>query len=346
MPSDLAAFAIAFLASSGLTPVARSVALKWGIVDHPGPRKVHASPMPLLGGLAIYVTTALVLMLFIQDESRVQMFSIMAAAMLVLLAGTLDDRGLLHHQLKLMVAMPLAAIILLGGDVRSAIFSPTVAEGFSIGLLADYALSFVWVVGITAAFSILDHLDGLCAGAAAVAAGFFLLFAALEGQILVGTLAATVFGGALGFLLWNFNPAKIFLGDAGAMFLGLMMATLGLKLRFEQLPHASAWLVPVLVLLIPIFDTTLVTVSRARRGLVPFSSPGKDHLAHRLVVLGFSHRAAVMTIYAFGTLGGLLALLVYYLPVAGALVLAACIFAAAALAIYLLERVPYERKQQ
>ncbi len=345
MTSDAVAFTVAFCASAGLTPLARSMALRWGVVDHPGPRKVHVSPMPLLGGLAIYVTTALVLILFIQDESRVQMFSIMAAAMLVLLAGTLDDKGLLHHQLKLMVAMPLAAVILIGGDVRSAIFSPTVADAFSIGLLADYALSFVWVVGITAAFSILDHMDGLCSGVAAVAAGFFLLFAALEGQILVGTLAATVFGGALGFLLWNFNPAKIFLGDAGAMFLGLMMAALGLKLRFEQLPHATAWLIPVLVLLIPIFDTTLVTVSRAKRGLIPFSSPGKDHLAHRLVIFGFSHRAAVMTIYGFGVLGGLLALLVYRLPVAGTLVLVACIFAAVALAIYLLERVPYERQQ-
>ena len=178
---------------------------------------------------------------------------------------------------------------------------------------------------------------------AAVAALFFLYFAVAHGQVFVGTLAAVLLGAAVGFLAWNFNPATIFLGDAGAMFFGFMMAALGLKLRFPELPHATSWMIPVLVLGIPIFDTTLVTLSRLRRGLVPFSSPGKDHFAHRLVSLGLSHRGAAVSIYGFGILLGLLALVISWLPVARAYALFVMAGAAAIALIVLLERAPYDR---
>ena len=144
-----------------------------------------------------------------------------------------------------------------------------------IGYLLDAALTVFWVVGITASFSILDHMDGLCAGIAAMASIFFAMLAYLNGQTLVTTLAAAVLGGATGFLRWNFKPAKIFMGDGGAMFLGFLMATLGLKLRLEHANHLSGWLAPLLILGVTIFDTTLVTISRSRRGLLPFTTPGK-----------------------------------------------------------------------
>lgn len=346
MDANIAAFAVAFFAAAGLTPVARMIAVRYEVIDHPGPRKLHALPMPLLGGLALYVATVFGLILFIEDESRAQIFSILSAGTLVLAAGILDDRGLLHHQLKLMVAMPLAAVILLVGDVRGDLFSAWLGHTSTAGPLLDYAVTFVWVVGITAAFSILDHMDGLCSGVAAIASAFFLVLAATEGQILVGTLAATILGASLGFLRWNFTPARIFLGDGGAMFLGLMMATLGLKLRFQVIPHSSAWMIPVFVLIVPIFDTTLVTISRARRGLIPFASPGKDHFAHRLASIGVSHRTAVLLVYGLGVFGGVCALLVTRFTVAASWWLGVSALALAALAMARLERAPYERQSR
>jgi UDP-GlcNAc:undecaprenyl-phosphate GlcNAc-1-phosphate transferase len=202
----------------------------------------------------------------------------------------------------------------------------------------------VWVVGITASFSILDHMDGLCAGVAAMAAAFFALLAYLSGQTLVTVLAAAVLGAAAGFLRWNFKPAKIFMGDGGAMFLGFLMATLALKLRLVQSNLVSAWLVPVLVLGATIFDTTLVTISRSRRGLLPFATPGKDHAAHRLANLGLGQRGAVLTMYMIGALSGALALLVSTVALSLSLTIGVIALVAALAGVAVLERAPYERQ--
>jgi UDP-GlcNAc:undecaprenyl-phosphate GlcNAc-1-phosphate transferase len=199
-------------------------------------------------------------------------------------------------------------------------------------------------VGITASFSILDHMDGLCAGISAVAAGFFTISAALNGQTLVRTLGAATLGAALGFLRWNFNPAKIFMGDGGAMFLGFLMATLGLKIRPEGTHFPVSWLVPVLILGVPIFDTTLVSISRARRGLLPFTSPGKDHAAHRLSNLGLGHRGAVLVLYCLAGILGALALLVPHVSTATAYLLAGVAAACGLIGILLLESAPFERQ--
>jgi UDP-GlcNAc:undecaprenyl-phosphate GlcNAc-1-phosphate transferase len=215
--------------------------------------------------------------------------------------------------------------------------------GRSGGFL-DAALTVVWVVGITASFSILDHMDGLCAGIAAMASVFFAMLAYLNGQTLVTTLAAAVLGAAAGFLRWNFKPAKIFMGDGGAMFLGYLMATLGLKLRLENSSHLSAWLAPVLILGVTIFDTTLVTISRSRRGLLPFATPGKDHAAHRLSNLGLGHRGAVLTLYLLGALGGGAAVLVSYLSSPKAFLVGALALGIIFAGVAYLERAPYERQ--
>jgi UDP-GlcNAc:undecaprenyl-phosphate GlcNAc-1-phosphate transferase len=187
-------------------------------------------------------------------------------------------------------------------------------------------------------------MDGLCAGIAAVAAGFFTISACLNGQTMVGTLGAAVLGAALGFLRWNFSPAKIFMGDGGAMFLGFLMATLGLKMRPEGAHAPVTWLVPVLILGVPIFDTTLVSISRARRGLLPFTSPGKDHTAHRLSNLGFGHRGAVLALYALAALFGALALLIPHLAHKTAYLLAGIAAVCGLVAVKLLEGAPYERQ--
>jgi UDP-GlcNAc:undecaprenyl-phosphate GlcNAc-1-phosphate transferase len=212
------------------------------------------------------------------------------------------------------------------------------------GDFLDVALTVVWVVGITASFSILDHMDGLCAGVAAMASVFFAMLAYLNGQTLVTTLAAAVLGAATGFLRWNFKPAQIFMGDGGAMFLGFLMATLGLKLRLENSNHLSSWVAPVLILGVTIFDTTLVTISRSRRGLLPFATPGKDHAAHRLSNLGLGHRGAVLSLYMLGVVSGGAAVLVSYLSTRGALYVGSIAFAIVFLGVAYLERAPYERQ--
>ncbi len=344
MPTSLLAFAVAFVASLGLTVPVRRLALRIGMVDRPGPRKVHLAPIPLLGGLAIYCGFVLAIVVAIGSQARAQMVGILAGATLVALVGVLDDRGLLHHQIKLFVGMPLAAFILLASGIRAQVFSALLPG--QAGRLADAALTVLWVVGIIASFSILDHMDGLCAGVAAMASLFFAIFAVLSGQVLVGTLAAAVLGAAIGFLRWNFSPAKIFMGDGGAMFLGFLMATLALKLRLAEPPQANSWLIPVLVLGVPIFDTTLVSISRSRRGLLPFATPGKDHAAHRLANLGLGQRRAVLVLYALGMVFGLVALAVSRLPVWQSYALAGATALAALAVIARLERAPYERQTQ
>jgi UDP-GlcNAc:undecaprenyl-phosphate GlcNAc-1-phosphate transferase len=340
--SELIAFAVALLASLCLTVPIRHLALRYGMVDKPGPRKVHLNPIPLLGGIAIYLGFVLAVVLTRHDAPLQQIIGILAGATLLAIIGFLDDGGLLHHQVKLFIGMPLAAVFLIASGIRAQLFSQYI-PGLA-GLILDWCLTIFWVVGITAAFSILDHMDGLCAGIAAVAAGFFTFSACANGQTMVSTLAAATLGAALGFLRWNFNPAKIFMGDGGAMLLGFLMATLGLKIRPEGVLFPHTWLVPVLILGVPIFDTTLVSISRARRGLLPFTSPGKDHTAHRLSNLGLGHRGAVLVLYALAMILGSLALAVPNLSATKVYALAALLVVGALAAVFILEALPYERQ--
>jgi UDP-GlcNAc:undecaprenyl-phosphate/decaprenyl-phosphate GlcNAc-1-phosphate transferase len=344
IPVDLVAFGVALLASLGLTIPVRHLALRYGMVDKPGPRKVHVNPIPLLGGIGIYLGFVVAVLLTLHAASQQQTFGILAGATLLAIVGFLDDGGLLHHQVKLFIGMPAAAVFLIATGVRAGVMDQLVPG--TMGIVLDDGLTILWVVAITAAFSILDHMDGLCAGIAAIAAVFFALTAGFWGQTMVRTLAIATFGAALGFLRWNFNPAKIFMGDGGAMFLGFLMATLGLKIHpplgANQLP--GTWLVPVLILSVPIFDTTLVSVSRARRGLIPFTSPGKDHAAHRLVNLGLAHRGAVLVMYFVAVLVGALGYVAARLSSGSEYIILGTVIVCGILAVFLFETIPYERQ--
>src|SRR6202158_3803931 len=344
MAAGLLAFFIALLASLMLVVPVRALALRVGMVDLPGPRKVHLSPMPLLGGLAIYGAVMIAVLLAFDGSARAQIEGIVVGASLIAAVGILDDRGWLHHQVKLFVGMPLAALVLLYSGIHAQVFSVLI-RGRS-GYALDAVLTILWVVGITASFSILDHMDGLCAGIAAVASVSFALVAYLNGQTLITTLAAALLGGANGFLRWSFKPAKIFLGDGGAMFLGFLLATLALKLRLERADHLAGWLVPVLILGATIFDTTLVTISRARRGLLPFTTPGKDHAAHRLSNLGLGHRGSVLSLYLLGAFSGGAAVVVSYLPARGAAIVGIVALLLIFAGVAFLEQAPYERQQR
>ena len=344
MVAVLLAFTVALVASLGLTVPVRQFALRVGMVDHPGPRKVHLQPIPLLGGIAIYSGVLLAILVSVSGPAITETLGILAGATLVILVGTLDDRGLLHHQVKLFVGMPIAGLILLAAGIHAQFFS-VLSPGHASSV-ADGVLTVFWVTGVIASFSIFDYMDGLCAGIAAIASLFFAILALFSGQVLVSTLAAAVMGAALGFLRWNFNPAKIFMGDGGAMLLGFLMATLALKLRMNGVSHGAEWVVPILVLGVPLFDTLLVTISRSRRGLLPFATPGKDHTGHRLANWGLGTRRAVVALYACGVIFGMLALLASRLSSWGAGGLAAVVGVSALAGVALLETAPYERQKR
>lgn len=345
MSAGLLAFFIALVASLMLTVPVRALALRVGMVDLPGPRKVHLQPIPMLGGLAMYGAVLIAILFTLDGPARAQSAGIVTGATLVAAVGFLDDRGWLHHQIKLFVGMPVAALILLASGIHAQGFSVILGPG-AMGYFLDVILTIVWVVGITASFSILDHMDGLCAGVAAMASVFFALLAYLNGQTMVTTLAAAILGAAAGFLRWNFKPAKIFMGDGGAMFLGFLMAALGLKLRLDHGTHIAAGLAPLLILGATIFDTTLVTISRARRGLLPFATPGKDHSAHRLANVGLGQRGAVIMMYLLGAGGGGAAILVSYLSSREAALVGFAAVVLLLIGVALLERAPYERQQR
>jgi UDP-GlcNAc:undecaprenyl-phosphate GlcNAc-1-phosphate transferase len=296
-------FAGALVFAIGATPVARWLAPHVGVVDQPSARKVHTRPMPRLGGAAIFLAFLLALLLFENRYNFQQFASILIGASLVSFLGIWDDRWGLRPVLKL-IGQILSALILVATNVHT--------ELFGSWHWADTTLTVFWVVGITNAFNLLDNMDGLSGGVGAVAAAFFTLLAAMSRppQVLVGVLSAALFGVCLGFLVYNFNPATIFMGDAGAMFIGYTLAAVGIKLRFLSNVTFVTWMIPVLVLGVPIFDTTLVFISRLRRGLNPLTTPGTDHTSHRLVRLGLTQREAVLILYLVGCGLGVLAMFI------------------------------------
>jgi UDP-GlcNAc:undecaprenyl-phosphate GlcNAc-1-phosphate transferase len=300
MAQTLLIFLAALVFSILGVPLARRVALRAGVVDAPSARKIHSAPVPLLGGAAIYAGFVLALVFFGDRFYIRELVGILLGATLVSLFGLADDRWGLHAYLKLAGQM-LAGIVLLIGGTQVRLFDQA---------WLNWAVTLVWVVGITNALNLLDNMDGLSAGVATVAAAFFLLLAAVSGQVLVGAMAAALVGACIGFLRYNLNPATIFMGDTGALFLGFLLAALAIKLRFPANVPWITWLVPVAVLALPIFDTTLVFVSRLRRGVNPLTTPGKDHLSHRLVAMGLTRREAVLTCYLAGGACGMVAVFI------------------------------------
>jgi UDP-GlcNAc:undecaprenyl-phosphate GlcNAc-1-phosphate transferase len=216
------------------------------------------------------------------------------------LVGFYDDRWGMRPIVKLIAQIAAAIILILSGVKVTALPE----EWLNI------TITVVWVVGLTNSLNLLDNMDGLSSGVAAVCAAFFVVMAALSGQIYVGALAAALLGATLGFLAYNFNPASIFMGDTGSLFLGFMLAAIGVKLRFPENVPFVTWMVPIIVMGMPIFDTTLVFISRLRRGKNPLTTPGKDHVSHRLVAAGFTTREAVMSHYLISGLYGMVAILV------------------------------------
>ncbi len=328
MARVLLIFVTALIFSALATPVARRVALRVGVLDAPAARKIHAAPVPLLGGAAIYAAFVVALLLLGDQGYIRQLIGILLGATLVSLCGLADDRWGLGAYLKL-GAQALAGGILVLGGTHIQLFEAQ---------WANWLLTIIWVVGITNAFNLLDNMDGLSAGVATVAASYFVLLAALSGQYLVGVMAAALIGACIGFLRYNLNPATIFMGDTGALFIGFLLAAIAIRLRFPTNVPAVTWLVPLCVLGVPIFDTTLVTISRLRRGKNPLTTPGKDHLSHRLAALGLTRREAVLSCYLIGCGCGVVAVYVAQSHAPDAFIAAGGLALAGLAAIVWLER--------
>ncbi len=322
-------FTAALALALAATPAARKLAVHTNMVDQPAQRKAHLTPTPLLGGLAIYAAVLLALMFFGDKFYVHQVAGIVIGATLISFLGLWDDRMPLPAWIKLLgQLLPALALILTG--VQVSIFP---WETLNI------AVTLIWVLFITNAVNFLDNMDGLSAGVAGMASAYFLLLAALSGQYLVGALAAALLGACIGFLVYNFNPASIFMGDTGSLFLGFVLAALGIKLRFPTNIPAVTWLVPVLVLGVPILDTSLVIISRLRRGKNPFTTPGKDHLSHRLVKMGYTRREAVLTLYLSGSIFGMIAVFVTQATLLEAAIVGLTILAADVAIIIYMEKI-------
>jgi UDP-GlcNAc:undecaprenyl-phosphate GlcNAc-1-phosphate transferase len=268
-----------------------------GMIDEPEARKIHQRPVPRLGGAAILLAVVVAALVLGERYKFDQFGSIIVGATGVSFMGLIDDRWGLH------------AFIKLGGQIAAALLlyvSGVNVSTFRHPLVSLFVTVF-WVVYITNAINLLDNMDGLAGGVAAIAAAHFALMCSFSGQYLVGALSIALLGACLGFLRYNLNPAHIFMGDSGSLFLGFMLAATGIKLSFPENVSFVAWMVPVLVMGVPIFDTALVFVSRLRRGLNPLTTPGRDHVSHRLVAAGMRQREAVLTIYVVSFVMGLLA---------------------------------------
>jgi UDP-GlcNAc:undecaprenyl-phosphate GlcNAc-1-phosphate transferase len=291
--------ASAFL-SLVLTPVALRVALRRDIVDRPGGHKTHTSPVPYLGGTAIVAAfSAAVATAALVKPPRAgtdELLAILGIAVGLSVLGLVDDlRGL---NVFLRLAAELGAAV--------AVY----AAGVRVDLGPDWVnalVTVVWVVGVTNSLNLLDNMDGLSAGVASIAAAWLFVIAAASGQFLVAGLAAALAGCAAGFLRHNFHPARIYMGDAGSLFLGFTLSVLAIKLRFDG-PTEITFFVPILVLGVALFDTTLVTVARLAHGRNPLSG-GRDHTSHRLVRVGLPVRGAVGLIYTGAVTLGWLALI-------------------------------------
>ncbi|MBN2396450.1 MAG: undecaprenyl/decaprenyl-phosphate alpha-N-acetylglucosaminyl 1-phosphate transferase [Candidatus Atribacteria bacterium] len=329
-------FLLAFLFTSISVPFAGRLANRLDILDQPGKNKIHLHPIPRLGGLGIFLSVMLMILLFIPiwDLPR-EMVWFMGSSILLAITGFIDDAGKLHSQVKFLLVMPLVSVLLIHSGMIIHISNYP---------LINYITTIVWFVGIICSFNLIDNMDGLCSGIALIAISFFLFFFTLTRQPLFAVLSVVLIGSLLSFLRYNFYPAKIFLGDGGAMFLGLFIAMMGLRIGFSGFSFSKDYLIPIFVLFVPIFDTTLVTFSRIRRGLIPFMSPGKDHLSHRLLYLGFTQSQVAIILYGIAFTGGLLAVLSFYLSAIIAYIFGIFLGIIGFIAYFWLENIPFERQ--
>ena len=307
----LGAFTFIFVAA--LTPVMRLIAMRIGAFDNPNiPRKVHKEPVPYLGGIAIAIGIVVIsysAMLFNNFTLSNFMLasSVLVPALVMAVMGLVDDLRGLEPWPRLLL-QTLAAVIV------SVILISTHTIGTPLNnKFLDSAITIFWIVGVCNSINFFDNLDGGAAGTVTVITLFLFIIAYSRHQELVSALAIVTAGAAAGFLLWNRAPAKIYMGDAGALFLGIIVAVLTIRLDPEIAPRSKSLVIPFLLMALPIMDTTVAVVSRLRRGVSPFQG-GRDHLSHRLVRLGFDRDEAARALWIGATFFCSIALAIYKWP--------------------------------
>jgi UDP-GlcNAc:undecaprenyl-phosphate GlcNAc-1-phosphate transferase len=308
-----AVLAVTTAVSAAIVPLSRILARRVGAMDPPGERKIHTTPMPRLGGLAVFVSFSGVVLAgylaipmlervswldassrlgFLREAHRVEprLFALLAGAAVAFAVGFLDD--LLGRRFSVWakaVGQLVAAGVLIAAGIRTS---------FLPGEWANVAVTLLWVAGITNAFNLLDNMDGLSAGVALVASGVLLLNAWSLGELFVVLILMAFIGSLLGFLFFNFHPASVFLGDCGSLFIGYVMGSLTLLERYVTPASSSLFpvLMPVLVLSVPLIDTATVVFIRLKERR-PIYVGDSRHLSHRLLTLGFTQRTSVLFIY-------------------------------------------------
>lgn len=311
------AFVIALVGALVLTPVAMRLAQKAGVMSPVQSHHIHTRPTPRWGGLAMYAAFVVMVLLLAPLHRHLnagnllnpRVLGILIGGGIITAIGALDDKYNLPAKVKLGGQILAAAILVYPFGVRMVVaFGLDLPAGTFWMDIVGALLTIVWVVAVTNMINLIDGLDGLAAGVAGLAALTFVVIAlTLKGTIGYAILAAGVVGVCLGFLHYNFNPARVFMGDAGSHFLGYTIAALSI-LQNWKIATGIAFSVPFLILAVPIFDTTFAIIRRLRRRQ-PIFSPDKGHLHHRLLNMGLHQRSVVLTIYLLTSIGCLLALL-------------------------------------
>ena len=307
MPDYMLAFVIAAGVALLITPGVILLAAKTGAMDAPDARKVHKKPIPRIGGIGIYAAfmVAMLSVLSFVDvtaEVKTEIIGLMVGGSLIVLVGVIDDYKNLPAKVKLVGQIIAAAVLVIAFDVRIDFITDPFGDYIYTEWLA-VPLTIFWIVGLTNTVNLIDGLDGLAAGVSTIAAVTIMLVALQQSIMLVAVLTAALAGAAFGFLYYNFNPARIFMGDSGSMFLGFMLAGISV-IGAVKSAATIALIVPILALGLTILDTTFASVRRYRGG-VPIFKPDKGHLHHRLLDLGFTQRQAVLLMYVISALLGL-----------------------------------------
>lgn len=320
------AFIVSFAFTFATTPLVRRFAFKIGAIDIPKDnRRMHKKPTPRIGGLAIIFGFTVATLCFAQPSR--QLYGTLAGAAIIAVMGVIDDCKNLPAKLKFVIQIIAALVVVFAGDIKIDVFTnPNFLSDNPYWVLPEWlsvTLAVIWIVFITNAVNFIDGLDGLAAGVSAIMSISLVFISIRVGEYSIAILGIALMGSCFGFLPFNFNPAKIFMGDTGSTFLGFMLATLSIQGVFKSYAVIS-FAVPLLILGLPLFDALFAMIRRILRGQSPMTAD-RGHLHHRLVDMGFSQKQTVFILYAISGVLGITAVLLAESGVLRALLLVICV---------------------
>lgn len=320
------AFIVSFAFTFATTPLVRRFAFKIGAIDIPKDnRRMHKKPTPRIGGLSIIFGFTVATLCFAQPSR--QLYGTLAGAAIIAVMGVIDDCKNLPAKLKFVIQIIAALVVVFAGDIKIDVFTnPNFLSDNPYWVLPEWlsvTLTVIWIVFITNAVNFIDGLDGLAAGVSAIMSISLVFISIRVGEYSIAILGIALMGSCFGFLPFNFNPAKIFMGDTGSTFLGFMLATLSIQGVFKSYAVIS-FAVPLLILGLPLFDALFAMIRRILRGQSPMTAD-RGHLHHRLVDMGFSQKQTVFILYAISGVLGITAVLLAESGVLRALLLVICV---------------------